>query len=124
MGFQGMGSAPSGSRSSVKHSVLPVLGAAAFLFAGVPAKAAARQHVEKHFAVKGRPVVVIHNVANGRIEVKSWKNAEVDVMASQASDKIAFDMEQAGERIYITASILDASAQPVYLETSLQLTVP
>jgi len=94
------------------------------LFSSVPAKSAARQHVEKHFAVKGRPVVVIHNVANGRIEVKSWKNPEVDVMASQASDKIVFDMEQAGERIDITASILDASAQPVDLETSLQLTVP
>ncbi len=124
MGFQRMGLVPAWSRSCVKHSVLPVLGAAAFLFSSVPAKSAARQHVEKHFAVKGRPVVVIHNVANGRIEVKSWKNPEVDVMASQASDKIVFDMEQAGERIDITASILDASAQPVDLETSLQLTVP
>ena len=124
MGFQRMGLVPAVSGSCVKHSVLPVLGAAAFLFSGVPARAAARQHVERHFAVKGRPVVVIHNVANGRIEVKSWKNPEVDVMASQASDKIGFDMEQAGERIDVTASILDASAQPVDLETSLQLTVP
>jgi DUF4097 and DUF4098 domain-containing protein YvlB len=119
-----MGLAPAGPKSCVKHSVLPVLGAAAFLFSGVPTRAAARQHLEKHFAVKGRPVVVIHNVANGRIEVKSWKNAEVDVLASQASDKIAFDMEQAGERIDVTASILDPSAQRVDLETSLQLTVP
>src|SRR6266705_1425628 len=124
MGFQRMGLVPAVSGSCVKHSVLPVLGAAAFLFSGVPARAAARQHVERHFAVKGRPVEVSHNVANGRIEVKSWKNPEVDVMASQASDKIGFDMEQAGERIDVTASILDASAQPVDLETSLQLTVP
>jgi DUF4097 and DUF4098 domain-containing protein YvlB len=116
--------APAGSKSCVKHRVLPVIGAAAFLFSGAPAKAAARQHLERHFAVKGRPVVVIHNVANGRIEVKSWKNPEVDVLASQASDKIAFDMEQAGERIDVTATILDGSAQPVDLETSLQLTVP
>jgi len=47
-------------------------------------------------------VVVIHNVANGRIEVKSWKNAEVDVLASQTSDKIGFEMEQVGDRIDVT----------------------
>jgi DUF4097 and DUF4098 domain-containing protein YvlB len=69
-------------------------------------------------------VVVIHNVANGRIEVKSWKNKEVDVLASQTSGKIGFEMEQAGDRIDVTATILDASAQPRELEASLQLTVP
>src|SRR5260370_29377796 len=110
-------------RSNVKHSMMPVLGAA-FLFSGQPAAAAAGQHIEKHFTVKARPVVVIHNVANGRIEVKSWKNAEVDVLASQASDKIGFDMEQAGDRIDVTANILDRSAQPRELEADLQLTVP
>src|SRR5229473_1702352 len=107
----------------MRRSIVPVLGSGMLFLAGLPTQAAG-QHLEKHFAVKGRPVVVIHNVANGRIEVKSWKNAEVDVMASQASDKIAFDMEQVGERIDVTASILDTSAQPVDLETSLQLTVP
>src|SRR6267154_5191529 len=109
---------------NVKHSMMPVLGAAAFLFSGQPVAAAAGQHLEKHFTVKARPVVVIHNVANGRIEVKSWKNAEVDVLASQASDKIGFDMEQAGDRIDVTANVLDASAQPTQLAASLQLTVP
>src|SRR6266481_861362 len=110
-------------RSDVKRSLLPVLGAAAFLCSSLPAAAAA-QHVEKHFAVNNRPVVVIHNVANGRIEVKSWKNKEVDVLASQTSGKIGFEMEQAGDRIDVTATILDASAQPRELEASLQLTVP
>jgi DUF4097 and DUF4098 domain-containing protein YvlB len=108
-------------RSDLKRSMLPVLGGAVFLCSGA---AAARQHFEKHFAVHNRPVVVIHNVANGRIEVKSWKNAEVDVLASQTSDKIGFDMEQAGDRIDVTANILDASAQSRELEASLQLTVP
>src|SRR5712692_9081750 len=124
MGFQRMGLVPTGSRSCVKHSVLPVLGAAAFLFSGVPAKSAPRQHVEKHFAVKGRPVVVIHNVANGRIEVKSWRNTEVDVVASQASNTIAFEMEQVGDRIDVTARVLDASAQPLELEASPRRRVP
>jgi DUF4097 and DUF4098 domain-containing protein YvlB len=110
-------------RSSVKRGLLPILGAAAFLCSGLPA-AAAGQHLEKHFAVNARPVVVIHNVANGRIEVKSWKNAEVDVAASQTSDKIGFDMEQAGDRIDVTANILDAAAPALELEASLQLTVP
>src|SRR5258708_21853419 len=105
-------------RSGVKRAMLPVLSASAFLSSGLPA-AAAGQHLEKHFAVNARPVVVIHNVANGRIEVKSWNNAEVDVLASPISDKIGFDMEQAGDRIDVTASILDASAQPPELEASL-----
>src|SRR6266852_5240206 len=112
-----------GLRSGVKRGMLPVLGAAVFLCSGLPA-AAAGQHLEKHFAVKSRPVVVIHNVANGRIEVKSWKNAEVDVLVSQTSDKIGFDIEQAGDRIDVTANILDAAAQPTELAANLQLTVP
>ncbi len=113
-------------RSGFKRGVLPVLGAAAFLCPGPAAAAAGApdQHLEKHFAVNGRPVVVIHNVANGRIEVKSWKNAEVDVLASQTSDKIGFEMEQVGDRIDVTANVLDASAQPTQLAASLQLTVP
>jgi DUF4097 and DUF4098 domain-containing protein YvlB len=110
-------------RPDLKRGILPVLAAAAFLCSGLPA-AAAGQHLEKHFTVNARPVVVIHNVANGRIEVKSWKNAEVDVIAGQTSDKIGFDMEQAGDRIDVTANILDTSAQPRELEASLQLTVP
>ena len=103
-----------------------MLVAAAFLCLGVSTSFAGQQgqHLEKHFTVTARPVVVIHNVANGRIEVKSWKNAEVDVLASQTSNKIGFDMEQAGERIDVTATILDAGAQPRELEANLQLTVP
>jgi hypothetical protein len=108
-------------RSDVKRTMLPVLAVVALLCSGA---AAAGQHFEKHFAVKNRPVVVIHNVANGRIEVKSWKNPEVDVLASQTSDKIGFDMEQAGDRIDVTANILDTSAQPREMEANLQLTVP
>src|SRR3989475_12151200 len=111
-------------RFDLKRGLAPVLGAAAFLCLGLPAAAAAGQHLEKHFVVNARPVVVIHNVANGRVEVKSWKNAEVDVLASQTSDKIGFEMEQAGDRIDVTANILDASAQPTELAANLQLTVP
>src|SRR5216684_360062 len=107
----------------MRRSIVPVLGSGMLFLAGLPTQAAG-QHLEKHFAVKGRPVVVIHNVANGRIEVKSWKTKEVDVVASQTSDKIGFDMEQAGDRIDVTANVLDTAAQPSELEASLQLTVP
>src|SRR6266403_2463856 len=114
------------SRSSTNRGRRPLLVAAGFLCLGVSAADAGQQgqHLEKHFAVNTRPVAVIHNVANGRIEVKSWKNAEVDVVASQISNKIGFDMEQAGDRIDVTATILDAGAQPRELEASMQLTVP
>jgi DUF4097 and DUF4098 domain-containing protein YvlB len=107
----------------VNRSRMLAVAAGSFLWAG-PSAQAAGEHIEKHFAVKGRPVVVIQNVANGRIEVKSWKNPEVDVIANQNSGKIGFDMEQAGDRIDVTANVLDPNAQPIELETSLQLAVP
>ena len=107
-----------------KSGALPLLGAAAFLTFSLPAVAARTQHFEKHFAVATRPVVVIHNVANGRIEVKSWKNPEVDILANQTSDKIAFEMEQVGDRIDVTATARDASAPASELEANLQLIVP
>src|SRR5260370_17155491 len=106
-----------------ERSILPVASAVIFLCSGVPARAAG-EHLEKHFAVKGRPVVVIHNVANGRIEVKSSKYAQVDISTSQISNKIGFEMEQVGDRIDVTASILNLAAHPLHLEPNLQLTVP
>jgi len=108
---------------NIERSILPVAGAVIFLCSGIPARAAG-DHLEKHFAVKSRPVVVIHNVANGRIEVKSSKNPQVDISASQLSNKIGFQMEQVGDRIDVTANILDSAAQPLELEADLQLTVP
>src|ERR1700732_4879249 len=87
--------------------VLPVLGAGMLFGAGQAA--AAPQHFERHFAVKGRPVVVIQNVANGRIEVKSWRNPEVVVAATQASNKISNDTDQAGEGGEETAAVAENS---------------
>jgi DUF4097 and DUF4098 domain-containing protein YvlB len=111
-----------GTLRTVQTSLL-VIGAGALLFSPTPAQAA-QQHIEKHFAVKSRPVVVIHNVANGRIEVKSSKNPQVDIVATQNSEKVGLEIEQVGDRIDVTSNILDASAQPQELETNLQLTVP
>ena len=121
-----MGMAPAAQPGQVKRIVLPLLAAGACLTALAPARVgAATQRVEKQFSVSGKPVVVIHNVANGRIEVKSWKNAhQVEVVGTQASNKIAFEIEQAGDRVDVNANILDATAQPLELEANLQLTVP
>jgi DUF4097 and DUF4098 domain-containing protein YvlB len=109
-------------RKILPPAVLALLGAGMLMLP--VASFAAGQKIEKHFAVKGRPVVMIQNVANGRIEVKSWKNPEVVVSASQSSDKIGLDMEQADDRIEVTANILDPSAQQSDLTENIQLTVP
>jgi hypothetical protein len=103
-------------------SLVPVIGAGLLL---MPLSSfSAGQKVEKHFTVKGRPVVMIQNVANGRIEVKSWKNPEIVVSAWQPSNKIGLDMEQADNRIDVTASVLDNSAPDSDLTENIQLTVP
>jgi len=120
-----MGIIPAQPGTWMKRSIFPVLSAGIFLWSAAPARAAgAGQRIEKQFSVTGRPVVVIHNVANGRIEVKSWKNSEVDVVGTQTSNKIGFEIEQVGDRIDVTANILDAGAQQLDLEANLQLTVP
>src|SRR5580698_8670559 len=108
-----------------KKSILPVLSAGLFLWSAAPARGAGTgQRIEKQFSVSGRPVVVIHNVANGRIEVKSWKNAEVNVVGTQSSNKIGFEIEQVGDRVDVTASVLDPAADALELQANLQLTVP
>ena len=85
---------------------------------------AAPQRYERHFTIQGRPVVVLQNVANGRIEVKSSKNSEVIVTATQASNKVGIEAEQVGERIDVTATLLDNSGPASDREANFQLTVP
>ena len=99
------------------------LAAGVLLLSAAPARAAA-QRIEKHFSVTGRPVVTIQDAANGRIEVRSWKNPEIVIVGTRSSDKIEVEMEQAKNRIGLTANILDKSAQPEELEANFQITVP
>jgi len=105
------------------HGLLAMLGVGVLLLPTSFVQAAP-QHFERHFAVKGRPVVVLQNVANGRIEVKSSKNSEVIVVATQASNKIGIVAEQAEERVDVTATVLDSSAPANELEANFQITVP
>jgi DUF4097 and DUF4098 domain-containing protein YvlB len=103
---------------------LSAWGAGLFLFAASTAIAAVPEHQERHFTVHGHPVVVLQNVVNGRIEVKSWKNSEVVVSSTAAKDKVAIDMEQVGDRIDIAATSTVAAGQPHEVEANFQLTVP
>jgi DUF4097 and DUF4098 domain-containing protein YvlB len=111
------------SLQTIGRGILPVLGVGVLLWPAAPAQAAG-QHFEKHFPVTGRPVVVLQNIANGRIDVKSSKNAEVVVAGTQASSKISVEAEEVGDRVDISTTILDTAAQPSELEANFQITVP
>jgi DUF4097 and DUF4098 domain-containing protein YvlB len=111
------------SLHTIGRSILPVLGAGVLLWPAAPAQAAG-QRFEKHFPVKGRPVVMMQNIANGRIEVKSSRNLEVVVAGNQASNKINVEIEQVGDRIDVNTTILDTAAQGDELEANFQITVP
>src|SRR5262252_4831808 len=109
-------------RRSVLPLATPVIGVGLFLLPF--ASLAKAEKTEKHFPVKGRPIVMIQNVADGRIEVKSWKNPEIVLSASGSSNKIGVEMEQADDRIEVTANILDNLAPAFELTENIQLTVP
>ncbi len=111
------------SSKTIGSGILPVLGVGVLLLPFSFAQAEP-QHFEKHFVVKAHPVVVLQNVGNGRIEVKSSKNSEVVVSATQTSNKIGIDTEQADQRVDIIATVLDSSAPASELEANFQLTVP
>ncbi len=112
------------SHLAVVAVVAPVFGASLLLVPANAANARSGEKIEKHFTVKNRPSVLIQNVADGRIEVKPSKNPEVVVSASQSSSKISLDIEQAEDRIEVTANILDPSAPASDLTANIVLTVP
>jgi DUF4097 and DUF4098 domain-containing protein YvlB len=111
-------------RTMIDRRILGLLGPGLLFFAAAPAMANPPEHQDRHFTVKNRPLVVLKNIVDGRIEVKSWKNSEVVVSSTAASDKVAIDVEQVGDRIDINASALAASTQPHDVEANFQLTVP
>jgi len=112
-------------QQKIVRGVICVLGAGVFFCAAASAIAAAtEQQEERHFAVKDHPVVIIDNIVNGRIEVKSWKNPEVVVTTTTVPGKVAIDAEQVGDRIDINATSLVPSSQPHEVEANFQLLVP
>jgi len=105
--------------------ILPAVGTAVFLCAGSATFAATTEQLqERHFTVRERPVVILDDIVNGRIEVKSWKNSEVVVTSSSVPGKVNIDMEQVGDRIDINASSSTPSSGPHDVEANFQLVVP
>ena len=112
------------TRRVLGRSILFLAGGCVFLCGAVSLQAATTRKLEKRYSVVGRPVVAIHNIGNGRIEVKSAKSSEVVVAAAQASDKVTVDIEQVGDRVDVNSFVLDPAAQPNETEVNFQLTVP
>jgi DUF4097 and DUF4098 domain-containing protein YvlB len=101
------------------------MGVGLLSFAGPLVMANTTQQQEKHFQVKDHPVVILDNIVNGRIEVKSWKNHEVVVTSTTVPGRVSVDTEQVGDRIDINANALvSSSPDPHDLEANFQLTVP
>ena len=95
---------------------------AAMVLAALALPASAHR-IEKHFLVEGKPVVTIHN-SNGRIQVNSWKKAEVMVIGDHGSSNVEVESEQAGSRIEINTRVLSNSARGSDLQADYQITVP
>src|SRR5262249_21948423 len=108
----------------IARTCIPTISAGVLLLAATASAAPTIRKVEKHYSVTGRPVVVIHNIGNGRIEVKSAKNSEVAIFATQASDKVSLDIEQVGDRIDVNSTADDLAALPADTEVNFQLVVP
>ncbi len=111
-------------KNLIYRGVLVIFGAGLFLCAAAGALAATTQQQERHFSVKDHPVVILDNIVNGRIEVKSWKNSEVVVTSTSVPGKVSIEVEQVGDRIDINASSLVASSEPHEVEADFQLVVP
>jgi len=107
-----------------ERRMLHAAGIAVFLCASSTALAGTMDHQERRFTVKDKPVVILDNIVNGRIEVKSWKNPEVVVTSSSVAGKVNIDIEQVGDRIDINASSPLASSGPHDIEANFQLVVP
>jgi DUF4097 and DUF4098 domain-containing protein YvlB len=111
-------------QQSLVRGVFSILGVALLFGVATVALAANTEQQEHHFAVKDRPVVIIDNIVNGRIEVKSWKNPEIVVTTTSVAGKVSIEIEQVGDRIDINATSLVSSSQPHEVEANFQILVP
>jgi DUF4097 and DUF4098 domain-containing protein YvlB len=79
--------------------------------------------IERHFKVDARPVVTIHN-PNGTITVRAWTKSEVMVVATRATDQVAVDAEQTGNRVDILTRQVSESASPGSMRADYEISVP
>lgn len=113
-------------RSAVRPSMARMTGLLASLLplsvcaAAAPAYA---HHLEKTFAVEGRPVVTIRN-AQGKIQVKAWKRSEVVIVADHTSNRVEVDAEQRGNQIELLTHLLQENVSPAEWTADYQISVP
>src|SRR5712692_2238686 len=107
---------PAARMTAVFASLLPL----SLLVAAAPAHA---HHLEKTFAVEGRPVVTIRN-AQGKIQVKAWQRSEVAIVADHLSNRVEVDADQRGNQIELLSHVLDENVAPAELTADYQISVP
>jgi DUF4097 and DUF4098 domain-containing protein YvlB len=90
------------------------------LLLGLALPAAAQ--VDKRFAVDVRPVVTVRN-PHGKIEVKSWTQPQVHVVAQHGA-RVEVDAEQIGNRVEIVTHSLAEGLSAADLLTTYTITVP
>jgi len=104
--------------NAIKSSALAAV-VAGFVLAG-PAYA---DHMEKHFAVQGKPMVTVRN-SSGRIQVKAWNKNEVLVICTNVAGKTSVETEQVMNRIEVVTSVTDGKATADEIKADYEITVP
>jgi DUF4097 and DUF4098 domain-containing protein YvlB len=87
------------------------------------ATSASADRLVQHFKVEAHPVVTIHN-PNGTVTVRAWTKSEVMVVANRATDRVAVDAEQTGNRVDILTRPVSETSAPEDLRTDVEISVP
>lgn len=84
--------------------------------AGATLRAAGPEQQERRFTVKNRPVVVLQNIVNGRIEVKSWRNPEIVVTSTFAPARLTSKSSKLGIASISTPAPLRPLRNPMIMK--------
>jgi DUF4097 and DUF4098 domain-containing protein YvlB len=87
------------------------------------ATSASADRLVQHFKVEAHPVVTIHN-PNGAVTVRAWTKSEVMIVANRATDNVAVDAEQFGNRVDILTRPVSETSAPEDLRTDFEISVP
>ena len=87
------------------------------------ATSASADRLVQHFKVEAHPVVTIHN-PNGTVTIRAWTKSEVMVVANRATERVAVDAEQIGNRVDVLTRQVSDTAAPEDLRTDFEISVP
>jgi DUF4097 and DUF4098 domain-containing protein YvlB len=108
---------------TVSAARVTLAGTALALLFLAPSADAQIHRIERHFAVRGNPVITIQN-SSGRIQVKAWDKNQVMVVGQYAANNVAVEAEQAGNRIEVATRLLDGRVAPDSAKTDYEISVP